>query len=85
VSVKFTRIRVKLTLVCRKHTLRVKILLSVLEPILYVLKLCMEIIHLRVKSHCAGENCTLRVEIILVRVEITLVRAVIADLFFSFL
>jgi hypothetical protein len=40
---------------------------------------------MRVKSHCAGGNCTLRVEIILVRVEITLVRVVIADLFLSFL
>jgi hypothetical protein len=31
--------------------------------------------HLRVKSHCAGGNCTLRVEI-------SLVRVVIADFFF---
>jgi hypothetical protein len=51
---------------------------------------------LRLKSHCAGGNCTVRVEITLVRVEITLVRVeitlerfeiklvrvVIADLFF---
>jgi hypothetical protein len=47
---------------------------------------------MRVKSHFAGDNCTLRVEITLVRVEntlesfeIILKRVVIADIFFSFL
>jgi hypothetical protein len=34
---------------------------------------------LRVKSHCAGGNSILRVEITLVLVEMTLVRVVIAD------
>jgi hypothetical protein len=37
------------------------------------------------ESHCAGGNCSLHVEITLVRVKITLVRVLIADLFFNFL
>jgi hypothetical protein len=47
---------------------------------------------LRLKSNCAVGNCSVRVEITLVLVEITLerfeiklVRVVIADLFFAFL
>jgi hypothetical protein len=39
---------------------------------------------LRVKSHCAGENCTFRVEITLVRVEITLTRVLFVDFFVFF-
>jgi hypothetical protein len=35
----------------------------------------------RINSHCAAGNCTLGVGSTLVRVEITLVRVVIADLF----
>jgi hypothetical protein len=40
---------------------------------------------MRVKSHYAGGNCTLQVEITLVRFEITLVRVAIADIFFVIL